>query len=296
MHLIMPGSLSRLVRQCLLISLVLGTETAIAQPSLACCNCSGEQVTLDLSTGQGGAVDAIWTVNNGAAYTTPPVTGSLNWMIIPPALWLQPVASPTPSSAVPAGVFRYRARFNVADCAIGRTVRLDGLLAADNSVKAYLDNNLIASCTVADCFSTTGGNAPIAFAVASVTAGVHILQVDVTNNLSSLGSMTASGLSVTAALSAQCAMCNNCPYLGSFDGANCYVGHPPPGTSAFIFANNFYYTPVGGNQCPQPGSWFDGANCFVMTIPAQATPFIWGNAWHVQTNCPRPSLGNPGRR
>lgn len=29
---------------------------------------------------------------------------------------------------------------------------------------------------------------------------------------------------------------------GSFDGANCYMGTPPPGTTAFIWANSFYYS------------------------------------------------------
>lgn len=74
----------------------------------------------------------------------------------------------------------------------------------------------------------------------------------------------------------------NCPYMGSYDGANCYVGTPPSGTSAFIYANNFYYTPVGANSCPYAGSWYDGANCFVANIHASATPFIWSNNWYVQ--------------
>jgi hypothetical protein len=29
---------------------------------------------------------------------------------------------------------------------------------------------------------------------------------------------------------------------GSFDGANCYMGTPPAGSNAFVYANNFYYT------------------------------------------------------
>lgn len=74
----------------------------------------------------------------------------------------------------------------------------------------------------------------------------------------------------------------NCPYMGSYDGANCYLGTPPAGTSAFIYANNFYYTPVGVNSCPYPGSWYDGANCFVANIHPNADPFIWSNNWYVQ--------------
>ncbi len=75
-----------------------------------------------------------------------------------------------------------------------------------------------------------------------------------------------------------------CTILGSYDGANCYVGTPPSGTTAFIYANNFYYTPVSGNQCPRPGSWFDGSNCFVMDIPNSCSPFIWSNKWYVRSD------------
>ena len=70
--------------------------------------------------------------------------------------------------------------------------------------------------------------------------------------------------------------------IGSYDTQNCYVGTPPSGTTAFIYANNFYYTPVSGNQCPMPGSWFDSVNCFVMEIPSNCSPFIWANNWYVK--------------
>jgi hypothetical protein len=81
-----------------------------------------------------------------------------------------------------------------------------------------------------------------------------------------------------------------CPYTGSYDGANCWLGQPPPGTTAFIWANNFYYSPVSGAQtsaqkCPKPGSWYDGANCFVQAIPSQTHPFIWANMWYVDPVC-----------
>jgi hypothetical protein len=73
----------------------------------------------------------------------------------------------------------------------------------------------------------------------------------------------------------------NCP-CGGYDGANCYVGTAPSGTTAFIYSNNFYYTPVNGNQCPLAGSSFDGANCFVRSIPSNTTGFIFNNSWYVQ--------------
>lgn len=78
---------------------------------------------------------------------------------------------------------------------------------------------------------------------------------------------------------------NPCPLMGLYDGANCWLGQPPAGTSAFLYSNNFYYTPISGNQCPRPGSWFDGANCFVTAIHPQATPFIWSNMWYVAPVC-----------
>lgn len=78
---------------------------------------------------------------------------------------------------------------------------------------------------------------------------------------------------------------NPCPYIGSYDSVNCWIGQPPSGTTAFIYAANFYYTPVSGNQCPRPGSWFDTVNCFVTAIPPQTRPFIWANMWYVEPAC-----------
>lgn len=72
----------------------------------------------------------------------------------------------------------------------------------------------------------------------------------------------------------------DCSY-GYYDGAHCCIGTPPSGTTAFIYNNNFYYTPVNGNQCPYSGSYYDGANCFVMDIPADNPGFIWNNNWYI---------------
>lgn len=73
---------------------------------------------------------------------------------------------------------------------------------------------------------------------------------------------------------------NRCPNGGTFDGANCYVGTPPSGESAFIWSNKYYYTPVGASGCPYPGSNYDGANCFVSNIPSNTIGFIWNNKWY----------------
>lgn len=73
----------------------------------------------------------------------------------------------------------------------------------------------------------------------------------------------------------------NC-LIGSYDGATCYVGTPPSGTTAFISSGNkFYYTPVNGNQCPLAGSSYDGANCFVANVPDYAIASVWNNKWYV---------------
>ncbi len=72
----------------------------------------------------------------------------------------------------------------------------------------------------------------------------------------------------------------SCPFGGWFDGANCYLGSAPNGTTAFIYAGNYYYTALPGPSCPLPGTWYDGANCFVQAVPPGATPFIFDNNWY----------------
>jgi len=104
---------------------------------------------------------------------------------------------------------------------------------------------------------------------------------------------------------------NKCPYIGSWDGANCHVGTAPANTTAFIHNNRFYYTgapvcsssgsyyengycrfstasnsvwlyngsyfynAINGNQCPVQGSWFDGAHCRFPSIPSNSNPTVY---------------------
>ena len=82
---------------------------------------------------------------------------------------------------------------------------------------------------------------------------------------------------------------DQCPGDPWFDGANCLVGSPPTGTSAFIYNDNFYYTPIGCCECPLPGSWYDGVNCKVMDIPVYRIGFIYSNNWYLHP------LGDPNR-
>lgn len=79
--------------------------------------------------------------------------------------------------------------------------------------------------------------------------------------------------------------------LGNYDGANCLVGSPPSGTTAFIFTygdNNSYfmYSPVNGNQCPLEGSGFDGANCqYLLINPLDVSDaFIYQNRWYMRSD------------
>ena len=72
---------------------------------------------------------------------------------------------------------------------------------------------------------------------------------------------------------------NRCPEGGSFNGTDCHIATAPINSVAFIYNNNFYYTPLEIDDmyrcnCPLPDTWFDGSNCFVRTIPNNVIPFI----------------------
>jgi len=69
--------------------------------------------------------------------------------------------------------------------------------------------------------------------------------------------------------------------IGSYDSVNCYVGTPPSGTTAFIWGEYFYYTPLPGNVCPV-GLGFDGVNCGYLKVPANCSPFIYSNNFYVE--------------
>lgn len=70
---------------------------------------------------------------------------------------------------------------------------------------------------------------------------------------------------------------NRCPSGGFWDGNNCYIGTPPNGT-AFIWANNFYYS---GSNCSWPAH-FDGSNCFYSGIPSNSIGVILANSWFLR--------------
>jgi hypothetical protein len=162
--------------------------------SLPCCACLGKDIQTDLNTGHGSLTDVLWTVNGGAAYITPPVPGA--WITLPPAKWLQPVATPTPSSNVSSGPFRYEMQFKIPDaCFIPfTTVEISGTLAADNDAKLFLDNNTLPSASCTNCF-----NPGIPFNLSGLSPGTHKLKIDVQNQAGS-----SSGLIVNAKLTGHC--------------------------------------------------------------------------------------------
>lgn len=80
--------------------------------------------------------------------------------------------------------------------------------------------------------------------------------------------------------------CVPCPMANSgWDGANCYRGTPPAGTTPFIYNGGLYYTALPGNQCPMSGSWYDSANCYAGHPPAGTTPFIYNGDLYYSRVC-----------
>ena len=66
----------------------------------------------------------------------------------------------------------------------------------------------------------------------------------------------------------------NCPYGGTWDGAGCLIETAPPGETASIIGDDFYYTPVGCCSCPTSGANLTGTGCLVTHIHNKAIPFV----------------------
>jgi hypothetical protein len=74
---------------------------------------------------------------------------------------------------------------------------------------------------------------------------------------------------------------NKCPYIGSYDGAHCYVGTPPAGTHPFIYNDGLYYSQVNGT-CPAPGSYAEGGSCKWLVPDKFTSAFIYNGSFYVQ--------------
>lgn len=64
-----------------------------------------------------------------------------------------------------------------------------------------------------------------------------------------------------------------CPYIGKWDGANCYVGSAPNGSYAAIYMSNFAYI-----------TFLNGVNYYATKwkeVPPQVVPFVYDNKWYV---------------
>lgn len=173
------------------------TCTFVNELQPKCCHWS-----FDLSTGKGSiSTDPQWKVNNGNAYVVSNLSNlSGVWMLLPPASWIQPMASGTPVYAN-ADTYRYTLEFAIPSCGCSH-VQLTGSFAADNSAQAYLDGNPIpgASCPGPTCFKST--QAPVSLNGApAMTAGMHTLEIDVKNDGPNA---SYSGLIVNARLTRTC--------------------------------------------------------------------------------------------
>ncbi len=76
-----------------------------------------------------------------------------------------------------------------------------------------------------------------------------------------------------------------CPIPGTgYDGANCFVATPSPGTTAFVWDNKLYTTPLK-NRCPLAGSYYDGANCWARGFTSDVVAgYVQGRDWYYYGN------------
>jgi hypothetical protein len=112
-----------------------------------------------------------------------------------------------------------------------------------------------------------------------------------------------------------------CPFGGQFDGANCRLGAPPPGSTAmvlngafyvrsdvcpdggtfveslsacrvhdlsagsgaFVYAGGLYYDGNAG-QCAEGGAW-DSAHCYLGPAPVASEPFAWEGDLYLRARC-----------
>jgi hypothetical protein len=175
-------------------------QLASKTPTLPCCECVGKQTAINLSSGQGGAIDPLWSINGGSAYVVTPYPG---WILptvpqLSPAKWMQPVNATAATSPIAAGDYKYTLRFNTPRCVIPNTVQLDVYFAADNTASVFVDGSQVPTTACAGiCFKAP--QAPVHFTTNLSSAPSHTLEFVVHNDGG------ASGLIVNARAVRTCA-------------------------------------------------------------------------------------------
>ena len=153
-------------------------------------------------------------------------------------------------------------------------VSWDGILGEDYRLCWKETGTILYDCASPNVTATTSNTWS-----GKTYAGIYDLDCD-TEYKVKVKRVGGLGWSKIKATTNPCPCADPCPQGGYYDGANCQIGEAPVDTTAFIYANNFYYTAVPTDNCPYPGSHWDGANCKVSDVPPGAFGFIWANHWY----------------
>ena len=167
--------------------------------TLGCCQCLGEQKTLDLSTGSSNG----WSVVSSLTPAIAAVPATI--LTSPHPAWNLPTggaqwvsAGASGATGLPAATYTYRLRFKVQKCTIPQKVKLTGIVGADDMFKVFLNSNPtpVSACSGGWCFNMQ--NPTPSFTVNNLAPGSHVLTVVVVNT----GGPT--GMFLKARLEGQC--------------------------------------------------------------------------------------------
>ncbi|MEI9887906.1 MAG: hypothetical protein WDN08_15670 [Rhizomicrobium sp.] len=155
--------------------------------------CTGQPVSLDLSTATGGG-DPHWVVSGPAGGGIQPTHVVLSFWKALPDNWIQPGSS-TISISHPSGYYTYTIWFNIP-CTIDSytNLRVAGNFSADDVGTIYLNGTALAPC--GPCFGGPAAGTP--FTGSNLHQGLNSLSVYVNN----IGGQ--SGAAVVARLLGQC--------------------------------------------------------------------------------------------
>jgi len=168
-------------------------------PTLGCCRCLGGSNSLDLST----IASNNWTVNgNPVAFLTAIHPA---WDFSPgTAQWVSTVATGGTGSVAP-GLYDYKLKFVVPNCAIEQRVTISGRFGGDDDVLSLALENIgtsavipLGSCSGGWCFNTANNSNPRTFSSINVPPGAYYLRMKIQN------SGGPSGMFVNAKLTSTC--------------------------------------------------------------------------------------------